>query len=207
MKRRMDLKELLVRVAELYYMEGLTQEAIAQMLDLSRPQVSRYLKRARELGIVEIRIMSPLLAVSDQRDRLSHMFSLPFVTVVSTVGEDPDWVQDRFGLAVAETLEQMAKEDAVVGFGPGQGIYHAVRALTPNAVYNVTTLGLVGQDERPDAMYQPNQLAGEAAVHWHARWIPIPAPARLASVEERGRRRGASRPSGWRPACAETKPQ
>lgn len=103
MKRRMDLKELLVRVAELYYMEGLTQEAIAQMLDLSRPQVSRYLKRARELGIVEIRIMSPLLAVSDQRDRLSHMFSLPFVTVVSTVGEDPDWVQDRFGLAVAET--------------------------------------------------------------------------------------------------------
>ena len=53
MKRRMDLKELLVRVAELYYMEGLTQEAIAQMLDLSRPEVSRYLKRARELGIVE----------------------------------------------------------------------------------------------------------------------------------------------------------
>ena len=50
----------LADVARQYYLEDLTQEQIARGMGVSRSQVSRMLKVARERGIVEIRIHHPL---------------------------------------------------------------------------------------------------------------------------------------------------
>ena len=47
----------LVRVSRLYYELGETQNAIAELMGVTRPQVSKLLKRARAEGIVEIRIV------------------------------------------------------------------------------------------------------------------------------------------------------
>ncbi|MBA2756971.1 MAG: MarR family transcriptional regulator, partial [Chloroflexi bacterium] len=47
----------LVQASRLYYELGETQNAIADRLGVTRPQVSRLLKRARAQGIVEIRII------------------------------------------------------------------------------------------------------------------------------------------------------
>ncbi len=44
----------LVQASRLYYELGETQHAIAERLGVTRPQVSRLLKRARAEGIVEI---------------------------------------------------------------------------------------------------------------------------------------------------------
>jgi DNA-binding transcriptional regulator LsrR (DeoR family) len=49
--------EQLVQASRLYYELGETQNAIAEQLGVTRPQVSRLLKRARAEGIVEIRIV------------------------------------------------------------------------------------------------------------------------------------------------------
>lgn len=57
MKSRTDL---LIRIAELYYEQGLSQNEIAQLAGLSRPTVSRMLEEAKEVGIVEIRVNSPI---------------------------------------------------------------------------------------------------------------------------------------------------
>ena len=48
--------ELITRIATLYYLEELTQEKIAQNLNLSRVKVGRLLKKARQEGIVEINV-------------------------------------------------------------------------------------------------------------------------------------------------------
>ncbi|HHF97997.1 MAG TPA: MarR family transcriptional regulator, partial [Candidatus Aerophobetes bacterium] len=50
-------KDLLIRVAWLYYEEGLTQDEIARIFSLSRSKVVRILKRAREEGIVIFQII------------------------------------------------------------------------------------------------------------------------------------------------------
>ena len=50
-------RDLLVQASRLYYELGETQNAIADRLGVTRPQVSRLLKRARAEGIVEIRIV------------------------------------------------------------------------------------------------------------------------------------------------------
>ena len=54
-----DKDLLIVRVAELYYEEGKTQDEIGALLDLSRFKVGRLLSQARADGIVRIEIVHP----------------------------------------------------------------------------------------------------------------------------------------------------
>jgi DNA-binding transcriptional regulator LsrR (DeoR family) len=51
-----ELTEKVRLVADLYYTYNMHQHEIAEKLDISRPWVSRLLKRAEELGIVRIEI-------------------------------------------------------------------------------------------------------------------------------------------------------
>ena len=70
----------LVRVSRLYYEVGETQERIAARLGVTRPQVSKLLRLARERGVVEIRIVdrdeagSPLAEAL--RDRSANLGGL-----------------------------------------------------------------------------------------------------------------------------------
>jgi len=59
MNIRQDRLQRLTYVARCYYEQVRTQNEIASELGVSRPLVSRMLREARRLGIVEIRINDP----------------------------------------------------------------------------------------------------------------------------------------------------
>ena len=77
--------QTLVRVARLYYELGETQEAIAAIVGVTRPQVSRLLKRARAEGIVEIRIVDRTTADSPAAETLSTRFDLDAVHLAPSI--------------------------------------------------------------------------------------------------------------------------
>jgi len=52
--------ETLIVIANLYYIEGLSQEEVAAKMGLSRVAVTRMLRRAREEGLVQITVKKPL---------------------------------------------------------------------------------------------------------------------------------------------------
>ncbi len=54
-----DDEQLRVRVAWLYFMEGLTQADIAGKLGITRLRANRLLGEARESGLVSIQVNSP----------------------------------------------------------------------------------------------------------------------------------------------------
>lgn len=53
----------IVLVANLYYKNNLSQREIANRLNISRPWVSKLLSRAEDLGIVKIKIDSPISGI------------------------------------------------------------------------------------------------------------------------------------------------
>ena len=59
--------DLLVRVAELYYEQGLNQNEVAKLLNTSRPTVSRLLDEAKDAGVVEIVVHSPIRKDPDRK--------------------------------------------------------------------------------------------------------------------------------------------
>ncbi|MFR1150587.1 MAG: MarR family transcriptional regulator [Butyricicoccus sp.] len=52
--------DLLVRISELYYQQNLSQQDISKITGISRPTISRLLDEAKETGVVEIIVHSPI---------------------------------------------------------------------------------------------------------------------------------------------------
>jgi len=84
--------------ATMYYLQDMTMEAIARHLRTSRSTVSRLLKRARDTGLVEIR----LRAESSRAPGLGHSISANF-GVAAFVVPVPDTAND------IDRLEQVAR--------------------------------------------------------------------------------------------------
>ena len=74
--------ELLVRVAELYYQQNLSQNEVAKIIGVSRPLVSRLLIEARNTGIVEIKIHTKIKKNGDLSLKLRNTFNLKEAIVV-----------------------------------------------------------------------------------------------------------------------------
>ena len=103
-ENRDERTDLLVTVASLYYELNQNQQQIADRLEISRSSVSRLIKEALDLGIVEIRIHKPA-----NRD-----FHLEQALI------------DRFGLQdayVLVTAPEMRDEEALYGVGRLAAIY------------------------------------------------------------------------------------
>ncbi len=55
----MQENEQLFQIAQMYYEQNLTQEEISKKVHISRSNISKMLKRARNVGIVEIVVHCP----------------------------------------------------------------------------------------------------------------------------------------------------
>lgn len=76
MNHRKNKQERLSQVAYMYYEEDRTQSEIADLMQVSRPLVSRMLREARELGIVEIRVHQPVCDAGAMLKELCHIYGL-----------------------------------------------------------------------------------------------------------------------------------
>ncbi|MDI8607657.1 hypothetical protein MJK89_25630, partial [Salmonella enterica subsp. enterica serovar Lubbock] len=83
-----DDMRLLVEIAQMYYEEGAKQVDVAKKFNISRSLVSKYLTKARDLGLVEIIIYDEQLHPYNQlENRLKNTLNLSEVIIISSVGE------------------------------------------------------------------------------------------------------------------------
>ena len=113
-------EQLRVRVAWLYFMEGLTQGDIAARLGITRLRANRLLGEARESGLVTIRVNSPLAGCVELERELVREAGLKDAVIVPTPG-DPEQVTAAIGRATAEYLARHLGETRVRGLGVGWG--------------------------------------------------------------------------------------
>ncbi|MDU7055472.1 MAG: MarR family transcriptional regulator, partial [Enterococcus hirae] len=74
----------MVKVATLYYKEGLTQAQIAKKMGVSRSLISKWLIDARKAGFIEFFINSENIYAIELETELEKKFALSFVKVVDT---------------------------------------------------------------------------------------------------------------------------
>ena len=115
-----DLRQI-VRVAKLYYEEQATQEAIAKFENISRPTVSRILKEAIELGIVQIRVVDLDPSLTDLCNTLKSKYNLLDVVVSKT--------QNDIYETAAEYIDRKICTDCSVGVSWGRTLSEVVNRI------------------------------------------------------------------------------
>jgi len=123
----------LVQASRLYYELGETQHAIAVRLGVTRPQVSRLLKRARAEGIVEIRIVDRTAVESPAAESLRNAFGLDAVHLAPTLAGPEDLTRRMVGRLAAEVLRGVLRPGTTVGIGDGASVSATAAALEETA--------------------------------------------------------------------------
>ena len=153
----------LVQASRLYYELGETQNAIADRLGVTRPQVSRLLKRARAEGIVEIRIIDKTAVESPAADALRRSYSLDAVHLAPTVAGPEDLTRRMVGRLAAQVLRSKIRDGAIVGIGDGASVSAVADALddAPSPI-SATVVPLAGGYWSPGPEREPFRRIAEA---------------------------------------------
>ena len=164
----------LVQASRLYYELGETQNAIADRLGVTRPQVSRLLKRARAEGIVEIRIIDRTAVESPAADTLRRSFGLDAVHLAPTVAGPEDLTGRMVGRLGAQVLRAKIRDGAIVGIGDGASVSAVADALDDAATpVNATVVPLAGGYWSPGPEREPFRRIAEAlGAQAHGLMVP-----------------------------------
>ncbi|CAM4247491.1 sugar-binding transcriptional regulator [Deinococcus marmoris] len=140
-----------VQVARLYYVQGLTTDAIASELGLSRPKVSRLLSHARRSGLVEIRIHDPEGQAQTLEAQLHARYPFLRAQVVSVPQASAEelWLER---VAAAAALGELLRPGMTVGLAWGNTMSAVGQALTPRPVPDLTFVQLNGSANAADFM-------------------------------------------------------
>ena len=146
----------LIKIAHLYYEEDQTQQDIAEKLGCSRMMISRYLKKCREEGIVNIHINYESTFV-DLEWEMRKKFGLEEAVIVPCE-EGPQMKRILAQEAAGVLLRRMRGGD-VVGVGWGSTL-----ALMPEMMR--------GGASKEDAVFVPLLGGcGQVSIHMHANQI------------------------------------
>ena len=106
--------DLLAQVAAMYYLEEMTQDAIAAQLGVSRIKVYRLLKQAREEQVIQFTINWPVQRAPEVEAQLCSVFNLREALVLRPSSPDRSHALARVGQLGARYLEQILHDGMVM---------------------------------------------------------------------------------------------
>lgn len=151
-------RALYTRVAYYYHRRGLTQEEIAQSLQMSRQRVNRILSDCVDLGIVEIRINSEDSGFLELETKLEACYGLKTVRVVG--GVTPENRYPEIGLQAGRYLAEIIRDGDVIGFSRGRTVSGVVEQMPPINRKNLVAVQLMGGWNN-----RQNTVGGDDIVH------------------------------------------
>jgi DNA-binding transcriptional regulator LsrR (DeoR family) len=116
----MEYRELMVRAAWLYHVESLTQQQIAERMNITRRRVNEILSEALEAGVVRISFDSVLAESVELEAKLRKRFGLQDAVVVPTPA-DPALLHSVLGRGAAGFLGRLIQTQKPASIGVGWG--------------------------------------------------------------------------------------
>jgi len=139
-RRRPRLRK---RVAWMYYIEQMTQSAIADALGLGRVTVLRLLSEARALREVQISLSRDIEELAGLEFELQNKFDLAeaIVAPLATEQSDPSAV---IAAATGEYLSEMLRPDMTLGLGWGETLTRALDFIRVRQISRLSVISLLG---------------------------------------------------------------
>jgi DNA-binding transcriptional regulator LsrR (DeoR family) len=132
-----------LRIAWMYYVEGLTQNEIAEKLGIGRVTVVRNINEALKQREVKIWIEGEIAECFELEEQLKKTFDLRDAVVVPEPSNTLH-VTKAIGVAAGMYITDSLTDDMSIGVGWGATLYESLQTLAPRELENVQVISLLG---------------------------------------------------------------
>ena len=172
-----------MRIAWMYYVEGLTQNEIADRLGIGRVTVVRNINEAIKQREVKIWIEGDVAECFELEAELKRAFGFKDAVVVPEPTL-PENVTKAIGVAAGMYVSDALSDDMTVGVGWGATLYESLQTLAPRELENVQVISLLGGIVQA-RKFNPAEFAWQFARSVGADCYLLQAPAVVDSPETR----------------------
>lgn len=183
-KRQSDKQtyEKVLLAAEFYYLYKFTQDEIARRMGVSRPWVSKLLKRAEEMGLVKVEVLTPSAGVTQLEQELKAKFGLKSSKVVKRFSSAD--VLTNVGKAAANYVLSVLQPGDVIGVSWGRTLATMADAFIEVYHPGVSVIPVIGGLGITPG-FLSNQIAAKIAEALGAQCALLHAPALTVGKAER----------------------
>jgi DNA-binding transcriptional regulator LsrR (DeoR family) len=173
-------RDLITRIAWLYYKEGLKESRIATMLRLSRSKVGRLLQKARGDGIVHFQVLGTTSNCLEIEKKLIDLFDLQDAVVVPTVSENK--IKESLARAAAQYLERHLTSGDLFAVGWGITISEVPEFIRSPEIHDLRIVTLNG-GLTPSFYLNPYDVGSRLAYIFGGQCYYVHAPAITTSED------------------------
>ncbi len=167
--------QFMINIAVDYYLKGKTQNQIAKEHYISRPKVSRILKKARELGIVEIKINYDNGNFNKLKRDIKRIFSVKDIYVVPTLETYNDTLEEVCKKA-ADTISTIIEDDMTIGISWGRSVLTIAKYIEDKKYNNINIVELFGTLNYNKDFNTIINASTELSKKLDATLYPLPSP-------------------------------
>lgn len=178
----MERQRLLHKIARMYYMDELNQRDIADRLHISMASVSRALSRAKEQGIVEIRIHSDEHAHGAVERRIEAAYGLAECIVVPSSSRRSQ-VFTELARALDELLDRILTAGDWLGVSWGETLKAVADNLPGSSTLGVDVVPTIGAMGEVETGIYPNAIAASFAYKLGGANYLVNTPAIVDTAE------------------------
>ena len=170
-----DFEEnLMVKISWYYYMEEMTQQAIADRLGISRMRVIKLLEKARQTGVIQFHISSSFDKRHSLEAALMEKYHLKDCYAVPT-NPDASGVNDTIAKAASIYIGNHITDNCYINFGYGDTSSRTIAYLARNLETSASFVSLTGGV----SYYLPSSGSNI----FNAKLYLIPSPLIMSSPE------------------------
>ena len=170
-----------LRIAWMYYVEGLTQNEIAENLGIGRVTVVRNINEALKQREVKIWIEGEIAECFELEEKLKASFGFQDAVVVPEPS-DAQYVTKSIGAAAGMYVTDRLTDNMSIGVGWGATLYESLQTLAPREFENLQVISLLGGIVKAQRN-NPAEFAWQFAQTVRADCYLLAAPAVVDSPE------------------------
>jgi DNA-binding transcriptional regulator LsrR (DeoR family) len=174
------MEKLLPKIAHLYYVEDMSQEKIAEKFNINRVRVSRYLKKAREMNIVEIKVHYSKESYQELERYIERRFGLKECIVIPAHDDDRSVVQE-LSSSLSNVLQRIIKNGDSIGVNWGLTLKEVIAIMDAPKPLDIKIVPMCGGLGRIERGIHTNSIAKSLADVFGGISYVINAPAILDS--------------------------
>ncbi|MBO0452580.1 sugar-binding transcriptional regulator [Candidatus Enterococcus murrayae] len=178
-----DQLELMKIVTEKYYYQDINQAQIATELNLSKPTVSRLLKRAKKDGYIKVELNFPTTYHKSLGNQLASTFNLRKAFVYDTQLTNRHLIIEEMSNQISVFLDDLIQDNQTVGLAWGRTLHELSENIKGSKKKDTKVIQITGGAARNSMITNSEAIVLNFSRCYGSEWFQLPVPAFVDTKE------------------------